>query len=166
MGDKVILYSDGSCQPNPGLGSYAAVAIIDGVENRFTKKFDYTTNNRMELLGIIEVLELFDDKKDVLIYTDSKYVTEAINNKWIHGWNKKGYIKIANPDLWKRMWNVFVKHELSFKWVKGHADNRYNNICDEMALESRKSMTAKVHKDKGYNITLNTEIRDKNRRYK
>lgn len=134
------LYSDGACSGNPGPGAYGAIAVdAGGREKIFKKAFRDTTNNRMELLGIIEPLEQLTDVSEVEIVTDSRYVEQAINAGWLKGWVKRGWKKadkkpVLNQDLWERMLKLLEKHNLRFRWVKGHSSNPFNNRCDEIAV--------------------------------
>ena len=97
--------------------------------------FRRTTNNRMELLGVITALEMLKiPNSNVTVYTDSKYVADAINQKWLYGWIQIGFNKVKNPDLWSRFVRIYKQHTVKFVWVKGHADNPYNNRCDQLAV--------------------------------
>ena len=104
-------------------------------EKRYAQGFRLTTNNRMELLAVITALEkLKSTDNDIHIFTDSKYVSDAINQKWIFGWIKKGFKNVKNPDLWKRMVPLIKAHKTTFHWVKGHAGHLENEICDQLAV--------------------------------
>jgi ribonuclease HI len=137
---NISIYTDGACSGNPGPGGYGIV-LISGVHRKeLAQGFRLTTNNRMELLAVIVALEILKvEGSDVTIYTDSKYVSDAINQKWIYSWVKKGFKKVKNPDLWKRFLAIYPKHTIKFVWVKGHADNKENNLCDRLAVEASKS---------------------------
>lgn len=148
-----ILYSDGACSVNPGKGGYGAILLAEDKEYKFSCGFTKTTNNRMELLGIIEPLEKLLSPSRIHIYSDSKYVVDSINKKWINGWKKRGWRKsnnksVLNIDLWKRMDYLLDYHELDFTWVKGHNDNEYNEICDKLAVEARQQVN--LIKDANY----------------
>ena len=136
----ISIYTDGACSGNPGPGGYGIV-LISGVHRKeIAQGFRLTTNNRMELLAVIVALEILKvEGSEVTIYTDSKYVSDAINQKWIYSWLKKGFKKVKNPDLWKRFLAIYPKHSIKFVWVKGHADNKENNVCDRLAVEASKS---------------------------
>lgn len=140
---KVRIFSDGAARGNPGPGGYGAIlSFIDqnGDEHRKELSCGYscTTNNRMELLGVIVALEALKSPCDVIIITDSKYVVDAFNQHWIDGWLKKGWKNskkepVANIDLWKRLLAAKEPHEVKFEWVKGHAGHSENERCDELA---------------------------------
>ena len=139
----MILYSDGACSGNPGKGAYASILREKDkeIEWEHVKAFEHTTNNRMELMGVIEPIEALEDTTKIDIYSDSQYVVKAINEGWLKNWIKKGWKKsnnkpVLNIDLWKRMITILKKHELSFHWVKGHSNNIYNNKCDKLAVNA------------------------------
>lgn len=138
---KVIsLYTDGACSGNPGPGGYGLVLLFNGHRKELSQGFRKTTNNRMELLSVIIGLEAIKQKDfQVIIYSDSKYVVEAINQKWVFGWVKKGFKGKANADLWQRFLNVYNSNRHQFVWVKGHASNIENNRCDELAVAASKT---------------------------
>lgn len=141
---KVTIYTDGSARGNPdGPGGYGVILrYIDpkGVLHESVKSAGYkkTTNNRMELMGVIVGLESLNRPCDVEIVSDSKYVTDAFNSGWIDNWQKNGWRKsdkkpVLNVDLWKRLLAAAKEHNVSFKWVKGHADHPENERCDKLA---------------------------------
>jgi len=138
---KVIsLYTDGACSGNPGPGGYGLVLLFNGHRKEMSQGFRKTTNNRMELLSVIIGLEAIKQKDyHVIIYSDSKYVVEAINQKWVFGWVKKGFKGKANADLWIRFLKVYNQSNHQFIWVKGHASNVENNRCDELAVAASKT---------------------------
>ncbi|MEO6884366.1 MAG: ribonuclease HI [Bacteroidia bacterium] len=132
---KIIIYTDGSSRGNPGPGGYAAILISGSHRKEISKGFKYTTNNRMELLSVIAALEaLKNEKQNVTVYSDSKYVVDAVTKGWVFTWQKKNFSGKKNPDLWMRFLRIFPKHNVQFVWVKGHADNPENNRCDELAV--------------------------------
>ena len=136
---KIEIFTDGACSGNPGKGGYGIVMKVAGknYEKRFSQGFRLTTNNRMELLAVITALEkLKAPENDVHIYTDSKYVSDAINQKWIYGWIRKGFKDVKNPDLWKRIIPLLKKHQTTFHWIKGHAGHPENEICDLLAVQA------------------------------
>lgn len=140
MVNTISLYTDGACSGNPGPGGYGLVLIFKGHRKEMSQGFRKTTNNRMELLSVIIGLETIKQKElSVLIYSDSKYVVEAINQKWVFGWVKKGFKGKANADLWIRFLKVYNQNNHQFIWVKGHASNVENNRCDELAVAASKS---------------------------
>jgi ribonuclease HI len=132
---QVIIYTDGSSRGNPGPGGYGIVLMAGQHRKEMSEGFRLTTNNRMELMAVIKGLEAL--KKPglrVVVYSDSQYVVNAVEKGWLQGWlrnNFKGGKK--NPDLWVRFHNIYKQHQVRFVWVKGHADNIYNNRCDELA---------------------------------
>ena len=138
---KVEIYTDGACTGNPGKGGYGAVLIYNGTEKEISKGFKETTNNRMELLACIDALKRLKEPCIVDLYSDSKYLTDAINKGWLEGWIKNGWKKadkksVLNVDLWQEMTQLLEKHSVTFIWVKGHNGNKYNEICDRLAVEA------------------------------
>ena len=140
----VTLYTDGACSGNPGPGGWGAILSYNGVEKELSGGDANTTNNRMELLAVIFGLEALKEPCRVELYSDSKYVIDGLSKGWAASWRKNGWRKAdkkpaLNPDLWEKLLNLVEKHELSYHWVKGHADNPYNNRCDQLAVtESQK----------------------------
>lgn len=134
---NIIIYTDGAAVGNPGPGGYGVVMLFGEHRKEISQGFRRTTNNRMELLAVIVALESI--KKEgfaVHIYTDSKYVSDAINQKWLYGWIKKGFAKVKNPDLWQRFVPLWKKYNPTFHWVKGHAGNEENERCDVLATSA------------------------------
>jgi len=149
MKDFIELYTDGAASGNPGPGGYGVVLKYNGHRKELSAGFKHTTNNRMELMAVIAGLESITNKTlDVRVYSDSKYVVDAINLKWILGWRKTGFKNKANPDLWQRFLQVYNPQKHSFIWVKGHADNVENNRCDILAVAASKQPN--LPEDKGY----------------
>lgn len=139
----IHIYTDGSALGNPGPGGYGI--IMDWVGKNYNKEFSrgfkHTTNNRMELLAVIEALEMLKQQPmDVLVFSDSKYVIEAVDKKWVFGWVKKQFKGKKNPDLWKRFLAIYAKHNVVFQWVKGHNDHPQNERCDQLAVAAAKNM--------------------------
>ena len=140
----VTIYTDGACSGNPGPGGWGAILLYNGHELALSGGEARTTNNRMELTAVIEALQKLKEPCIVELYSDSKYVIDALEKGWAWGWKKRGWVKsdkkpALNPDLWDTLLSLTQKHELRYHWVKGHADNEYNNRCDTMAVaESRK----------------------------
>jgi ribonuclease HI len=154
-GYKVIIYTDGAARGNPGPGGYGAVLIYNNYRKELSEGFRHTTNNRMELMAVIAALEALKFQNcDVEVYTDSKYVSDAVEKKWLFGWEKKEFKKVKNPDLWIRFLKVFRKHRVKFIWIKGHADNTENEICDQLAVNA--SMGQDLKTDEGYNDQMKT----------
>lgn len=136
---KVTLYTDGACSGNPGKGGYAAILIYKGLEKEIVGGEEVTTNNRMELAAVINGLEALKEPCLVEVYSDSQYVVGAMNEGWLDGWRKNGWKTSAkkpvkNPDLWQKLYELTLKHKITFIKVKGHADNEYNNRCDQLAV--------------------------------
>ena len=140
----VTIYTDGACSGNPGPGGWAAILEYQGAEKELSGGEKETTNNRMELTGVIEALSALKEPCIVELYSDSKYVIDALEKRWVYGWQAKGWKRAdkkpaLNVDLWERLLPLVEKHELRYHWVKGHADNPKNNRCDELAVaESQK----------------------------
>ena len=138
----VEIYTDGACSGNPGPGGWGAVLRYQGKEKELSGGEAMTTNNRMELTAVIEALEALKEPCAVELWSDSKYVIDALEKGWAKGWQKKGWIKAdkkpaLNPDLWARLLELSETHELRCHWVKGHADNEFNNRCDALAVAAR-----------------------------
>ena len=136
---RVTLYTDGACSGNPGPGGWGAILSYNGVEKELSGGERETTNNRMELLAVISGLEALKEPCCVELYSDSKYVIDGLSKGWAVSWRKNNWKKAdkkpaLNPDLWERLLNLVEKHELAYHWVKGHADNPYNNRCDQLAV--------------------------------
>jgi ribonuclease HI len=133
----ISIYTDGSSRGNPGPGGYGVVMIKGTFRKEFSEGFRKTTNNRMELLSVIIALEsLKIVKSEVTIYSDSKYVVDSVEKRWVFGWEKKNFAKKKNPDLWMRFLKIYRIHQVKFIWVKGHANNAENNKCDELAVDA------------------------------
>jgi ribonuclease HI len=134
MSKQLIIYTDGAARGNPGPGGYGIVMIWGDIRKEFSQGFRLTTNNRMELMAVIVALkQLTRDGVDVVIYTDSAYVVNAVEKGWLQGWVKKGFKDKKNVDLWQEFLACSRKHRVKFVWVKGHANNVWNNRCDELA---------------------------------
>lgn len=134
---SITIYTDGAALGNPGPGGYGVVMIFGQYRKEIAQGFRKTTNNRMELLAVIVALEsLKREDLPVHIYTDSKYVSDAINQKWLLGWIKKAFKDVKNPDLWQRFVPLWKKYQLTFHWVKGHAGIPENERCDVLATSA------------------------------
>ena len=134
---RVSIYTDGAAKGNPGKGGYGIVWLSGKLRKELSKGFRLTTNNRMELLAVIVSLEALKKKPEsVIIFSDSKYVVDAVEKKWVFGWEKTNFNKKKNPDLWIRFLKIYRQHNVTFKWVKGHSDNAENNRCDFLAVEA------------------------------
>jgi ribonuclease HI len=137
MTHQVHIYTDGAAKGNPGNGGYGVVMELVGTsyQKEFYEGFRYTTNNRMELLAVIVGLEkITKPNMKVLVVSDSKYVVDAIEKKWVFGWEKKGFKDKKNPDLWMRFLKIYRQHQVDFKWIKGHNNHPQNERCDELAV--------------------------------
>ena len=135
----VTIYTDGACSGNPGPGGWGAILEWNGVEKEISGGAAETTNNRMELTGVIEALSLLKEPCVVELYSDSKYVIDALSKGWVYGWQKKGWKKsdnspALNVDLWERLLPLLKYHEVEFVWVKGHAGHPENERCDRLAV--------------------------------
>lgn len=150
MNSSVIeIYTDGACSGNPGRGGLGIVMKYKDQRKEMAYGFKLTTNNRMELIAVIVALEsLKKENSDVIVYSDSKYVIDAVNLGWVYNWVKKNFKDKANADLWKRFLEVHKKHNIKMMWVKGHASNKENNRCDELAVAASKSAHLLI--DEGY----------------
>jgi ribonuclease HI len=131
---KVNIYTDGSARGNPGNGGYGAVLISGPHRKELSAGYRLTTNNRMELLAVIVAIESMKlPQLDITVYTDSKYVCEAVEKKWVFNWVKTGFKDKKNADLWRRFLVLYPQHKIQFKWIKGHAGHPLNERCDELA---------------------------------
>lgn len=131
----IFLYTDGASSGNPGPGGYGVVLKCAGIVKEMSGGFSLTTNNRMELLAVIKGLEAIKwQNAEVHVYSDSSYVVNAINKGWLENWQRKGYAKVKNPDLWMRFAAVYRQHRVSFHWIKGHAGHPENERCDALAV--------------------------------
>ena len=131
----IFLYTDGASSGNPGPGGYGVVLKCAGFEKEMSGGFSLTTNNRMELLAVIKGLEAIKwQNAEVHVYSDSSYVVNAINKGWLENWQRKGFAKVKNPDLWIRFLNVYKLHRVAFHWIKGHAGHPENERCDALAV--------------------------------
>ncbi len=139
-----MLYTDGACSNNPGVGGYGAVLIYNGYEKQISGVVAETTNNRMELTAIIEGLKCLNQPCEVDVYSDSAYTVNAFNLGWVYNWEQSGWTKadkkaVINVDLWQELLRLTRMHRVTFNKVKGHADDKYNNICDKLATDAVKN---------------------------
>lgn len=137
---EVILYTDGACSVNPGIGGWAYVLEYKGKQKKCAGAEKETTNNRMELMAVIQGLKALKEPCKVKLFSDSAYVINAFKNDWISAWQKNNWINsqknaVLNRDLWEELISLVAKHDVEFNKVKGHADNELNNLCDKMAVE-------------------------------
>tara|TARA_B100001778_G_C18307524_1_gene502731 strand:+ start:141 stop:614 length:474 start_codon:yes stop_codon:yes gene_type:complete len=134
---SIIIYTDGAAKGNPGKGGYGVVLLSGKHRKELSEGFVLTTNNRMELLAVIVGLEAVKKtSSEIMIYSDSKYVVDSVEKKWVFSWEKNNFKKKKNPDLWLRFLKVFRKHSVSFIWIKGHANNKENERCDYLAVKA------------------------------
>lgn len=147
MEHEVHIYTDGAAKGNPGPGGYGVVMELAGTsfKKEFYEGFRHTTNNRMELLAVIVGLEkLKNPNMKVLVVSDSKYVVDSVEKKWVLGWEKKGFKDRKNSDLWKRFLVIYRKHQVDFKWIKGHNNHPQNERCDELAVFASNQKTVSI----------------------
>ena len=140
---EVTIYTDGACSGNPGPGGWGAILRYGSAVKEMSGGDPETTNNRMELTGVITALSALKEPCHVTLYTDSQYVESAVNLGWLESWQRRGWRRkggeVKNPDLWQALIPLLETHDVTFVWVKGHAENEYNNRCDELAVaESKK----------------------------
>jgi ribonuclease HI len=149
MQGEITIYTDGAASGNPGPGGYGVVLISGKHRLEKSEGFRLTTNNRMELLAVITGLEaLKKPMSKVVVYTDSKYVADSVEKGWLFQWESKAFKKKKNPDLWIRFLKVYRKHKVRFIWIKGHNNNKENELCDTLAVEAYRSDT--LLEDSGY----------------
>lgn len=135
----IFLYTDGACSGNPGPGGYAAILEKGPHRKELSAGYRQTTNNRMELLAVIVGLEALNRPGlEVTVVSDSKYVVDAINQGWVFGWERKGFEKKKNPDLWQRFLRVYRQHKVKMVWVKGHNEHPQNERADQLAVAASK----------------------------
>lgn len=139
--EEVIIYTDGACSGNPGPGGWGTILMYKDNKKEISGGKKDTTNNVMELTAVIEGLKLLKFPCKVKLYSDSAYVVNAFNQKWIYGWLKNGWKNaskepVKNKELWQELYELTKKHEVEFIKVKGHSDNEYNNRCDELARKA------------------------------
>lgn len=137
---KITIYTDGGALGNPGPGGYGALLIYGNRKKELSEGFRLTTNNRMELLAVIRAMEaLKQDNLELHFYTDSQYVQRAVTEKWVFGWEKKGFKGKKNADLWRQFLVLYRKHKVVFHWVKGHSGVPGNERCDELAVAASRN---------------------------
>ena len=153
----VTVYTDGGASPNPGLGGWAAVLLSPshGAEREISGAEEDTTNNRMELLGVIVALEALRRPCEVEVHSDSQYVCNAFNKNWVTGWLRRGWRNaqkqpVKNVDLWKRLLAAKEPHQVSFVWVKGHAGTELNERCDQLATSAADGASGPLLDDRGF----------------
>ena len=146
---RVDVYTDGACSGNPGPGGWGAILVYGGREKTLSGGEDETTNNRMELTAAIEALRALKEPCRVELYTDSRYLADAVGEGWLAAWKARCWRRkggdVKNPELWQALDALLETHEVTFRWVKGHAENPYNNRCDQLAVRERDSYAAQEH---------------------
>ena len=135
---SVVIYTDGACSGNPGAGGYGVVLLYGSARKELSEGYRLTTNNRMEVLAVIKGLEALKEPCEVMLYSDSKYVVDAIEKGWVKRWKANGWYrnkkeKASNVDLWERLLAQLERHQVRFQWVKGHANHPENGRCDALA---------------------------------
>lgn len=140
--NKVLIYADGACSGNPGPGGYGTIVKMDNTIKEYSGGELRTTNNRMELTGVIVGLSSLDEKSEVIVTTDSKYIVDSVTKGWVYKWKRNNWIKsdrkkALNIDLWEKMLELLMMHEVTFVWVKGHNGHPENERCDELAVMER-----------------------------
>jgi ribonuclease HI len=146
---EIIIYTDGAARGNPGPGGYGVVLISGKYRKEISGGFSLTTNNRMELIAVIIGLEaLKKENSSVTIYSDSKYVVDAVEKKWVFSWQKIGFKNKKNVDLWQRFLKIYPRYKIKFIWIRGHSNIKENERCDELAVEA--SFMKNLPEDLGY----------------
>ena len=146
---QITIYTDGSALGNPGPGGYGVVLLCGELRKELSAGFRLTTNNRMELMAVCVALEALKiEGSDVTIYSDSKYVVDAVSQGWVFSWERKRFTGKKNPDLWIRFLRIYRRHRVRFVWVKGHATTVENNRCDQLAVTAAGG--ARLLEDTGY----------------
>ena len=145
---EVTIYTDGACSGNPGPGGWGAVLCYKGTEKELSGGEAMTTNNRMELTAAVSALKALKEPCRVYLYSDSKYLVDSLMKGWVIAWEKRGWVKAdkkpaLNADLWQELLRLDKVHEITYHWVKGHADDDYNNRCDELAVARRDEYAAR-----------------------
>jgi ribonuclease HI len=154
MQGEITIYTDGAASGNPGPGGYGVVLISGKHRLEKSEGFRLTTNNRMELLAVIIGLEaLKKPMSKVVVFTDSKYVADSVEKGWLFQWESKAFKKKKNPDLWIRFLKAYREHIVRFIWIKGHSNNKENELCDRLAVEAYRSDT--LREDSGYTLGEN-----------
>jgi ribonuclease HI len=147
----IYIYTDGSSRGNPGPGGFGIILKSGQHYKEISQGFRKTTNNRMELLSVIVALECIKQEgQEVVITSDSKYVVDAVEKRWVFGWEKKGFKNKKNPDLWKRFLKIYPKHKVKFNWVRGHNEHPENERCDELAVAAATGKNLLI--DVGYEL--------------
>lgn len=149
---KVNIYTDGACSGNPGAGGYGVILEYNGRRKELSKGYRKTTNNRMELMAVITGLSALKEPCEVNVYSDSKYVVDAIVKEWVYTWEEKGWIKsdkkpVLNVDLWEELLFLIEGHSVTFNWVEGHAGHPENERCDKLAVEASQNAATEIDEE-------------------
>jgi len=163
LNPQVVIYTDGACSGNPGPGGYGVVMLYGDRRLELSEGYRTTTNNRMELLAVIVALENLKRPCQVTLYSDAQYVVKAINEGWLDRWIQRGWRKsnkkpVENVDLWKRLLPLLEKHQVTFNWLKGHANVQENERCDQLAVEASTRCDLKIDKAFENASTSNTTL--------
>jgi ribonuclease HI len=152
MEKEIVIYTDGSSRGNPGPGGYGAILMYGDKRKELSQGYRKTTNNRMELMGVIAALEAIKKQGfKIKIYTDSQYIVKAIKEGWLNKWLATNFAKgKKNKDLWVKFYNLYKQHQIQFHWIKGHADNPFNNRCDQLATAAADGTDLLI--DEGYEM--------------
>ena len=164
---KVVIYTDGSCDPNPGCGGYGAILRL-GPDKKISEGYRKTTNNRMELMAVVKALQTLTEPCRITLYSDSQYVVNSISKGWARKWRDNGWMRnkkdhAENPDLWESILQLCDTHEVEFRWVKAHSSDsgnvhaKYNNMCDQLAKSAAKRPTSDLLVDEGYEARQQTD---------
>ncbi len=150
---EIIIHTDGGASPNPGIGGYGVVLQRGHWRKELSAGYKLTTNNRMEMMAVIVALQALNEASEVVLHTDSKYIVDSVSKRWVYGWKKRGWKKSdgkrpENVDLWEILIALLERHQVEFRWVKGHAGNTENERCDALVAEARKYKNLLV--DTGY----------------
>ncbi len=146
---QIRIFTDGSSRGNPGPGGYGVVLLFGPMRKELSGGFRMTTNNRMELLAVIRGLEALKwDRAEVEVFSDSKYVVDAVEKRWVFGWEKKGFQDKKNPDLWRRFLELYRQHQVRLVWIKGHAEIPENERCDVLAVQA--ALSGNLAEDTGF----------------
>ena len=156
----VIIYTDGACQPNPGVGGYGIVLMYKNTRKEVSGGFRFTTNNRMEIYAVIKGLEILKEACKVTLYSDSQYVVRAMTEGWAVRWKKNDWWRnkderAVNIDLWEKLLQLCEKHEVSFQWIKGHAGHAENERCDKLAYAALQQTDLPL--DESYENVINLQ---------
>lgn len=145
----ITLYTDGACSGNPGKGGFGVILRCANLEKVISEGYSETTNNRMELLAVITGLEaILWERADVTVWSDSSYVVDAVEKGWVFAWEQKNFAKKANADLWARFLAVYRRHNVNFRWIRGHNGHPENERCDRLAVAASQGISLK--EDMGY----------------